>query len=55
MSLLEDQQLGGVIMKIIQEIIYGCVLGYVFFEWYRKDQAESDQEMKPSMEPTIIE
>lgn len=42
-SLIHDQQLGGVLMKIIQEIIYGIMLGKVFFEWYRKDQAESEQ------------
>jgi putative membrane protein len=45
MSLLHDQQLGGVLMKVIQEIVYGIMLGYVFFEWYRKDQADSEQEL----------
>ncbi|RFU60501.1 cytochrome c oxidase assembly factor CtaG [Bacillus sp. V59.32b] len=34
---LEDQRTGGVLMKIIQEIVYGIVLGYVFFAWYRKE------------------
>ncbi|QFG01120.1 cytochrome c oxidase assembly factor CtaG [Psychrobacillus glaciei] len=38
----EDQQLGGVIMKIIQEIIYGFVLFYIFFEWYRNEQENAD-------------
>lgn len=48
MSLIHDQQLGGVIMKIIQEIVYGVVLGRVFFEWYRKEQKvdEIDIEMQ---------
>jgi putative membrane protein len=55
MSLLEDQQLGGVIMKIIQEIIYGCVLAHVFFEWYRNDQAESEKEITHLMNPTPVE
>ncbi|GAA3323003.1 hypothetical protein GCM10020331_045130 [Ectobacillus funiculus] len=31
MPVVEDQQTGGVIMKIIQEIVYGTVIGYVFF------------------------
>ena len=44
MSLLHDQQLGGVLMKVIQEIVYGFVLGRVFYEWYRQDQKESDTE-----------
>lgn len=54
MSLLHDQQLGGVIMKIIQEIIYGVILGHVFFEWYRKDQLDSDKEMKQPLNPLLI-
>jgi putative membrane protein len=32
---LDDQQLGGVVMKILQEGIYGCVLGVIFFRWVR--------------------
>lgn len=31
----EDQQLGGVIMKMMQEIIYAGMLGYVFIKWIR--------------------
>jgi putative membrane protein len=54
MSLLHDQQLGGVIMKIIQEIIYGVILGHVFFEWYRKDQADSEKELKQPLNPLLI-
>lgn len=41
LSLIHDQQLGGVLMKIIQEIVYGYVLARVFVEWYKKDQEES--------------
>lgn len=37
MAALEDQQLGGVLMKIIQEIVLGYVLGVIFFAWYRKE------------------
>lgn len=44
MSLIHDQQLGGVIMKVIQEIVYGYVLAYIFFNWYRKEQEESEGE-----------
>lgn len=55
MSLLLDQQLGGVLMKLIQEIVYGIVLGQVFFEWYRKDQAESEEENNSSLSPAPIE
>lgn len=30
--ILEDQQLGGVIMKIMQEFVYGSLIAYVFFD-----------------------
>ncbi|RIW27464.1 cytochrome c oxidase assembly factor CtaG [Bacillus salacetis] len=45
MSLEHDQQLGGVIMKIIQEIVFGVVLASLFFQWYNKDQAEAAESM----------
>ncbi|KAB7707940.1 cytochrome c oxidase assembly factor CtaG [Bacillus aerolatus] len=42
MPLIEDQQLGGVIMKIIQEVVYITMLALVFFDWARKEQARKD-------------
>lgn len=36
---LEDQQLGGVLMKITQEIVLGYVLGVVFFAWFKQENA----------------
>jgi putative membrane protein len=42
LSLLEDQQLGGVLMKIIQEIVYGVVLAHTFFAWFRSEQGEKE-------------
>jgi putative membrane protein len=41
---LEDQQLGGTLMKVIQEFVYGTVLAYVFFKWYRKEKKKEDNE-----------
>ncbi len=41
---LEDQQLGGVIMKLMQEFAYGTALAYIFFEWYRKERKKDDDE-----------
>lgn len=55
MSLLHDQQLGGVIMKVLQEIIYGVVLFQVFFEWYRKEQGETDAEKLHRLNPQLNE
>ncbi|SMO53114.1 cytochrome c oxidase assembly protein [Melghirimyces algeriensis] len=48
MTPLNDQQTGGVIMKIVQEIVYIAVIGYIFFHWVRKerekDRAETEGE-----------
>ncbi len=50
LPLLEDQQLGGVIMKIIQEIVYGTILGMIFFQWVRKER-EADKIDSDLMNP----
>jgi putative membrane protein len=55
MSLIHDQQLGGVIMKIIQEIVYGVVLGQIFFSWYRREQEESKVDTDTLMNPRFVE
>lgn len=52
MAVLEDQQLGGIIMKIIQEIVYGSFLAYVFYEWARKER-EKDQ-VKMDYSPELL-
>jgi putative membrane protein len=39
-SVHDDQQLGGVIMKVIQEIVYGAVLYTVFRKWYRTERKQ---------------
>ncbi len=46
---LNDQQLGGVIMKIIQEIVYGIALSIVFFGWFRKER-EKENEIEMNIE-----
>lgn len=55
MSLIYDQQLGGIIMKIIQEIVYGVVLAKIFFSWYRKEQEETEIEKQHRLNPQPIE
>lgn len=43
MSTMEDQQLGGIIMKIMQEITYGVILSTIFFRWFnQKDVRKVD-------------
>ncbi|MBW8348665.1 cytochrome c oxidase assembly factor CtaG [Bacillus sp. IITD106] len=43
MKAIEDQQLGGVLMKIIQEIVLGFMLIKIFFEWFKKEQEDADK------------
>jgi putative membrane protein len=49
---VEDQQTGGVIMKIIQEIVYGTVIGYVFFRWARRER-EKEKNEAPALPPYL--
>ncbi|MTH52598.1 cytochrome c oxidase assembly factor CtaG [Bacillus mangrovi] len=46
MPLMEDQQLGGIMMKIIQEAVYGTLLGFIFFQWVRKEREKDDRELE---------
>ncbi|MBA9024995.1 cytochrome c oxidase assembly factor CtaG [Peribacillus huizhouensis] len=43
LPIVEDQQLGGILMKIIQEIVLGVALGYTFFAWYRKENSSNEE------------
>lgn len=40
---LYDQQLGGVIMKVLQEIIYAVFLYKFFMSWYRNEKLNADE------------
>ncbi|WP_164669127.1 cytochrome c oxidase assembly factor CtaG [Virgibacillus doumboii] len=42
MSTMEDQQLGGIIMKIMQEITYGVILAKIFFGWFTRESLRVD-------------
>lgn len=44
LSPLDDQQLGGVIMKMLQELVYGSALAYIFFRWYRRERLKDNEE-----------
>jgi putative membrane protein len=35
-----DQQLAGVLMKIMQEVMYGFTIGYVFKQWLKKEKQQ---------------
>lgn len=55
LPLVEDQQLGGVIMKIIQEIMYGSILAYVFFGWARREREKDEMDLNKAMHPKVAE
>ncbi|QAY68050.1 cytochrome c oxidase assembly factor CtaG [Paenibacillus protaetiae] len=42
MEPVEDQQLGGIVMKLLQEFMYGVILAYIFFHWFKKEHTEDD-------------
>ncbi|MDQ0227044.1 cytochrome c oxidase assembly factor CtaG [Metabacillus niabensis] len=54
LPLVDDQQLGGVLMKIIQEVVYGSILAYVFFEWARKERLKDELELQEDYRPEPI-
>ncbi|GGC80347.1 protein CtaG [Thalassobacillus devorans] len=38
LSLLDDQQSAGIIMKVAQEIIFGAIIAKIFFTWFNKER-----------------
>lgn len=42
LPVVEDQQLGAIVMKLVQEVIYGFVLARIFYAWFKKDQQEAE-------------
>ncbi|TDM03914.1 cytochrome c oxidase assembly factor CtaG [Macrococcus carouselicus] len=50
MSPLEDQQTGGVIMKVMQEIFFAVMLFYVFFNWRWSEGRDEEATTQRSLE-----
>ncbi|MBD2868460.1 cytochrome c oxidase assembly factor CtaG [Paenibacillus arenilitoris] len=42
MDVKEDQQTGGIIMKLVQELMYGIILAYIFKQWFKKEHTEDE-------------
>lgn len=42
---LEDQTTGGIVMKILQEVVYGIVLGHIFYKWVKKERAKDKEDL----------
>jgi len=45
LSPLEDQRLGGTLMKVIQELVYGISIGIVFFKWYNDEKKQDEADL----------
>lgn len=46
----EDQQAGGIIMKLLQEVVNAVALYTVFMQWYRRDRmSEEDNVLDPTL------
>lgn len=40
---LMDQQTGGIIMKVLQEVFFGVMLAHIFFKWFNEERRDEDQ------------
>jgi len=49
MSTLVDQQLGGILMKMMQELIYVVIIGKIFVNWYKDEKENADEITKKDL------
>lgn len=42
LSPVDHQQIGGISMKLIQEVLYISILGWVFYHWFRKEKKRNE-------------
>lgn len=50
MDPIHDQQTGGIIMKIMQEVFFSFMLGFIFFRWYKHERKDEDELTRHSLE-----
>lgn len=41
-GIVQDQQLGGIVMKLVQELMYGIILAYIFKQWFKREHTEDE-------------
>lgn len=49
MDIVYDQQLGGILMKVTQEMIYIFVIGKIFFTWAKEERTNADEITKQDL------
>jgi len=47
LGVVDDQQLGGIIMKLVQELMYGIILAYIFKQWFKREHHADDELPNP--------
>lgn len=53
-SPLNDQQAGGIIMKVLQEVFFGFMLGFIFYKWYREERQDEEETTRRSLEKARV-
>lgn len=46
---LQDQSTGGVIMKVVQELVFICTFGYIFYRWSKRENPTKDNDLNPKL------
>lgn len=49
-SPIHDQQAGGIIMKVLQEVFFGFMLGFIFYKWFRDERQNEEETTRRSLE-----
>lgn len=52
---IRDQQTGGVIMKVLQEVFFGFMLGYIFSRWYKDEREDEEEVTRRSLEEARLQ
>lgn len=45
----DDQSLGGVVMKVTQELVFICTFGYIFYKWTERENPTKDYDLNPKI------
>ncbi len=51
---IHDQQAAGIIMKVMQEVFFGFMLGFIFFRWYKEERRDEEEVTRRSLEEARI-
>lgn len=54
-TLVDDQQLGGILMKLTQELSFGFALWFAFREWYYQEQGTEKAEQAEASQPVPMD